>query len=266
MRPVIIAAGAAVLFAASGVAHAQQAGGQDGGGQSLDQAASDPTASVASIQIADWWAYDYHGLDDGEDNTISLRAAIPFTVGTRGNIFRVSVPIITDHPVLDSGLGDATVFNLMVYERSWGRFGVGAVALLPTGGAHRGSDQWAVGPAVGFVAQPAKGWLMGAFNQNLFHVAGDQELGQADVNISQIQPIVVRSLGGGWSVGTSEMQIVYDWEGSRFSSVPLGVQLTKLQTFGKTPVQFSVQYEHNFVDDAVTASDTLRLSAKIMLP
>ena len=39
-----------------------------GGGQSLDQAASDPTASVTSVMISDWWSYDYHGLDDGEDS------------------------------------------------------------------------------------------------------------------------------------------------------------------------------------------------------
>lgn len=236
-----------------------------GGGQSLDQAASDPTDSVTSIMISDWWSYDYHGLDDGEDNSIYVRAAIPFTVGGRGNIFRVSMPLITDHPVLDSGIGDASIFNLVVYERSWGRFGVGAVALIPTGGSSRGADQWAVGPAIGFVAQPAEGLLMGAFNQNLFHVTGDQELGQADVNVSQVQPIIVKSLGDGWSIGTSEMQIAYDWEASRFSSLPLGVQLTKLHPVGKTPVQFSVQYEHNFADDAVTASDTLRFSAKILL-
>lgn len=235
------------------------------GGQSLDQAASDPTAAVTSIAIADWWAYDYHGLDDGSDNSIYLRAAIPFELGGHGNIFRVSVPVITDHPVFDSGIGDSTVFNLVVFERSWGRFGVGAVALLPTGGSERGADQWAVGPAIGFTAQPAEGWLLGAFNQNLFHVAGDQELGQADVNISQIQPIIVKSLGGGWSIGSSEMQIVYDWEASRFSSLPVGVQLTRLQTFGSTPVQLSLQYEHNFADDAVTASDSLRFTVKFLL-
>lgn len=255
----LIAAFGALPLAVAGAAQAQE------GGQSLDQAASDPTAAVTSIMIADWWSYDYHGLDDGEDNTIYVRAAIPFKVGSRGNIFRVSVPIITDHPALDSGVGDATIFDLMVYERPWGRFGVGAVALIPTGGSTRGADQWAVGPAIGFTAQAGDGWMVGAFNQNLFHVAGDQDRGQADVNISQIQPILVKSLGGGWSVGTSEMQFVYDWEDSRFSSLPVGVQLTKLQTFGTTPVQLSVQYEHNLADDAVTASDTLRFSAKVIL-
>lgn len=237
---------------------------QEQDGQSLDQAANDPTASIMSIQIADWYAFDYHNLPDGSDNAIALRVAIPFSTGPLNHIFRVTAPIITDHPAFDSGLGDSTIFDLVVFDESWGRWGVGVVALLPTGGSSRGADQWAVGPAFGFTARPAPGWLVGLFNQNLFHAGGGQELGQPDVNISSFQPILNHSLGDGWSIGFSEMQIVYDWDQNEFVSLPLGVSLSKLVRFGHQPVQFNVQYEHDFYDEAVGPSDTMRAAVKFL--
>lgn len=236
------------------------------GEQDLSQAANDPTASVMSFQIADWNAFSYHNLEDGRDNTVTLRAAIPFKTGDISHIFRVTAPIITENPFLDSGLSDLTMFDLVVFNESWGRWGVGAVALVPTGGDTRGADQWAAGPAIGFVARPANNLLMGMFNQNLFHVAGSQDLGQLDVNISNIQPILNVGLGSGWSVGLSEMQIVYDWNEHRFTRVPLGLQVAKLQRFGRQPVQFSLQYEHNFVHDLIASSDTVRATAKFLIP
>ena len=51
------------------------------GGQSLEQAASDPTASLMSVQIQDIYAGSYHNLDDESGNTILLRSAVPFTHG-----------------------------------------------------------------------------------------------------------------------------------------------------------------------------------------
>ena len=208
--------------------------------QSIDQAANDPTASLMNIQIADWNTFNYH------------------------NFFRITLPIITDHPFLGSGLSDTTIFNLSTFDRSWGRFGVGAVALLPTGGSSRGTEKWGLGPAFGFVNSSHKGFLFGLFNQNLFTVAGDGS--RPDVNVSIVQPIVNKSLGKGWSLGASEMSVTYDWENSRWASLPLGMSVSKIHKFGKTPVQFSGQYEHNFQDEGITGSDTLRFSVKILMP
>ena len=230
--------------------------------QSLEQAASDPTASLMSLQVSDWHSFKYHTIDE-EDNTLVFRTAIPFAIGEQKHILRFTVPFITDHPALDNGLSDTTVFDLMVFERSWGRFGVGAVGLLPTGGSSRGAEQWGLGPAIGFVARQ-EGYLFGLFNQNIFTVAGEDE--RSDINISSFQPIFNYKLGSGWSVSFSEMQITYDWENSTWSNLPLGAGINKLHKFGKLPVQFNLQYEHNFADDEVAASDTVRCSVKFLLP
>jgi hypothetical protein len=48
--------------------------------QSLKQAASDPTASLMSLQFSDWHTFDYHQIDD-QDNSLVFRSAIPFAIG-----------------------------------------------------------------------------------------------------------------------------------------------------------------------------------------
>lgn len=231
-------------------------------GQELEQAASDPTASLMSLQLSDWYTFNYHQIDS-QDNSLVFRSALPFAIGEQRHIMRVTVPFITDHPSLDNGLSDVTLFDLMVFEQNWGRFGLGVVGMAPTGGSDRGAEKWGIGPAVGFVASQ-KEYLFGVFNQNVFTVSGDED--RKDINISSLQPIFNLKLGSGWSLGLSEMQITYDWEDGRWSNVPLGAGLNKLQRFGQLPVQFSCQYEHNFADDEIAPKDIVRLTVKFLLP
>ena len=145
-----------------------------------------------------------------------------------------------------------------------GKVGAGLVALLHTGGKDRGSEKWGLGTAVGFTARDEK-LLWGLFNQNIFTVAGDD--GRSDVNVSIIQPIFNYGLGNGLAVGTSEMTASYDWEANQWTSLPLGVKLSRLHRFGKLPVQFSLHYEHNFADDTpASPKNTFRFIAKFLFP
>lgn len=232
----------------------------ESGGQSLGQAAEDPTASLMSLQIADWFnASFYHLPGDESANTVVLRPVIPFRTGEMSHIFRATIPFLTDHPRLDSGLSDVTFFDLVVFNEDWGRWGLGPVALLPTGGDDRGVNEWALGPAIGFTARQDK-LIWGFFNQNLFNIGGE------NVNASVIQPIVNYGLGNGWSIGSSEMSFTWDWEAERWSSLPLGAKISKLQKFGEFPVQFSLQYEHDFAEATVGPEDTIRFTLKLLFP
>ena len=100
--------------------------------QSLDQAANDPTASLMSVQIQDIYAGNYHKLDNENGNTLLLRSAVPFEVGGLNNIARATMPIVTKSPSGASGLSDLVLFDLIVFNQSWGRWGVGPVMLFPT--------------------------------------------------------------------------------------------------------------------------------------
>ena len=231
-------------------------------GQSLDQAASDPTASLMSFQFQDFYSFRLHNLDNSTINRLQFRAAIPFQLGGTSNIARLTLPYVTDSPGAE-GLADATIFNLTTFTESWGRWGLGVVALLPIGESGVSSEKWAAGPALGFTVQ-ADEILWGLFNQNLFSFAGDGSM--PDVNVSTLQPIFNIGLGDGWSTGLSEMVFTYDWDGGEFVTLPLGVKLSKLTRFGKTPVQFTGSYEHDFYDEGVGPSDTVSFTVKVLLP
>jgi len=233
-------------------------------GQSLEQAASDPTASLMSVQIQNVYAGDYHKLADESGNTILLRSAVPFKTGPLNHIARATLPIITHSPSGKSGLSDLALFDLIVFNQSWGRWGIGPVMLMPTAtDSQLGARKWAIGPAVGFVARSEK-LMWGIFNQNLFTFAGDKD--REDVNVSILQPIMNVSLPDKWSIGLSEMNITYDWEKSDWTALPLGMKLAKLVKFGKLPVQFSGAYEYNFERHYAAPMWTVNFTVKLLFP
>jgi hypothetical protein len=69
------------------------AGDEASGGHSVEQAASDPTASLLSVQLQDLYVPSFHGLGGATANTLQYRAAVPFKSGCLNHIARVTVPI-----------------------------------------------------------------------------------------------------------------------------------------------------------------------------
>ncbi|MDJ0995612.1 MAG: hypothetical protein QNI90_18680 [Dinoroseobacter sp.] len=248
-----------VCLGASLEAVAQENGGV---GQSLSSQASDPTASLMSFQFQDFYAFNLHNSDQSQ-NILQFRAAIPFNLGGVNNIARLTLPSFTESASGETGLGDATLFNLAAFDQSWGRYGVGLVALLPTGADGLSAEKWGLGPALGFVARPSWG-LAGLFNQNILTVAGDDD--RPDVNISTLQPIVSVGLSEGWSVGTSDMTFAYDWDRDEFTSLPLGVKVSKLTKIADRPVQWQLSYERNFYDEGTGPKDTIGFTIKLLVP
>lgn len=241
-----------------------QSAAADEASQSLDQAANDPTASLMNVQIQDNYSEAFHNLSDASSNTVLLRSAVPFQIGKQKHIARATLPIVTDSPSGETGISDLVLFDLLAFDKFWGRWGAGVVGLAPTA-AHDalGAGKWAIGPALGFVASSNKA-LLGLFNQNLFSFAGDDY--RDDLNISIVQPIVNYALPNKWSIGSSDMSLVYDWEQSNWTSLPLGIKLNKLVRFGSLPVQFSGSYEANFADDVVSPESTVNFSMKFLFP
>lgn len=230
--------------------------------QSLSSQASDPTASLMSFQLQNLYTPHMRNTQ-GDQNITQFRAAIPFELGGVSNIARLTIPGVTENARGPTGLGDATIFNLLAFDRDWGRFGIGAVALLPTGANGVSSEKWGLGPALGFVARPTWG-LAGLFNQNILTVGGDSNF--ADVNISTLQPIVSVSLNNGWSVGSSDMTFTYDWDRSEFTSLPIGLKLSRLTAIRGHPVQWQLSYERNFHDTGIAPKDTIGVTVKLLVP
>lgn len=88
-----------------------------------------------------------------------------------------------------SGVNNVSVFDLIVFNEEWGRWGFGPlIQFVPNNG--NGNDTALAGPAVGFVARHGK-MNLGLFNQNLFG---------AETRFSSLQPIVAYVLPHGWSL------------------------------------------------------------------
>ena len=104
--------------------------------------------------------------------------------------------------------------------------------MLPTGTSDLSAKKWGLGPALGFVVRPSWG-LFGLFNQNIFTVAGDGD--RPDVNVSTVQPILNVAVGNNWTVGSSDMTFVYDWEADEFTSIAMGVKVSKLVKIDDRP-------------------------------
>jgi hypothetical protein len=226
----------------------------------LSRRATDPTASPPSFAGIGEWTTGYRDLADGtpvdEDGfAVRFQTVVPFKAWGVANIFRMTVPYQVSGPA-KSGLGDVTIFDLVILPQSWGRLGIGAVASLVQ--AEKEADgHFAGGPAVGVVVPVSKKLNLGLFNQNLF---GD------DVSISQIQPIAAYQLGGGWSLSLGDLQWPYDWDRGEFVSMPIGLQLGKVQKVAGQPMRFSVNPQYDMKDLPGASRFTLKFTIQLILP
>lgn len=253
---------AALVIGAMPIWHSPAASAQS---QDLGQAANDPTASLMAFQFRNFYTSSFHKLPGETQNSFDLRATIPWEIAGTSNIFRLTTPYVTHSPSGAEGFADSTLFNLTTFDQSWGRWGIGAVALLPSWETGLSTRKYGLGPAVGFTAQANWG-LWGLFNQNVFSIGGDSDA--RDVNLSTFQAILNVPLGNDWSLGASEMTFVYDWDAGEFTSIPLGLKLSKLTKpgRGRIPVQYQLSYEHNFYDDAPGPRDVWGLTVKLLVP
>ena len=249
---------ALAALALAPLAAAQQSESND----ALAAQATDPTAALMSFQLNDWYTASFHDLDDSA-NQIVFRAAIPFGLVSTQHIFRVTQPYVTSSPS-GSGLADTTVFDLMVFNQPWGRWGVGVSGTLPSGTDGLSLDKWTAGPALGFVNSSSKQYSWGLFVQTFFSFAGN---GSApDVGLINVQPIYTYQLGAGRSLSFGNSAIVYDTERSRWASLLASVNYGQVVSFWGHKWRPNVEVGYDFKDDPGNAQWVIRAGIALLLP
>lgn len=243
------------LFAPIALAQADSA-------DELAAKATDPTASLMSFSLNDWYTASRHHAD-GTINQVVLRAVLPLSLGSTNHIFRVTQPFVTNSPGV-TGTGDTTIFDLMVFNESWGRWGVGVAGSLPTGKPGLSSEKWSFGPSVGFVNSSLKNHRFGLFMQSYFSVAGDSKA--SDVGVINLQPIYSYQLGGGRSVSLGSSQLVYDTERSRWSSLQLGLSYGQVISAWGQKWRPSIEADYDFRDLPGNSRWTLRAAITLLVP
>ncbi len=235
-------------------------------GESVDELAAqatDPTASLMSFQLYDWYTPRYHGLDDSA-NQIVFRAAIPFALGDTNQIFRITQPYVTASPSGATGFTDTTIFDLVVFGAPWGRWGVGVSGTLPTGQDGLTADKWTAGPALGFVNSSDKQFNWGLFAQTFFSFAGNESA--PAVGLINLQPIYSYQLGDGRSLSLGNSAFVYDTHNSRWASLLLGVNYGQVVTFAGHKWRPNVEVDYDFKDDRGNPQWVVRAGIVLLLP
>ena len=252
-------AATAMIAGGSPVARAQGASDSE----ELAAQATDPTAALMSFQLNDWYTPSFHGIG-GSANQVVFRTALPFELAGTHHIFRLTAPYVTSSPSGDDGFADFTVFDLMTFDRNWGRFGIGVSGTLPTGADGLTLDKWTAGPALGFVNSSVKKVNWGLFAQTFFSYAGDDDA--PDVGIINLQPVLSYQLGKGRSFSVGNSALVYDTERSRWSSLLVSVNYGFVVGWAGQKWRPNFEVGYDFKDDPGNQEWVLRAGVALLVP
>lgn len=223
------------------------------GDNGLAQQAADPTAPLMAFNMKEEYYPSFYGVH-GTGNDFIFQPVIPFNAWGQANLLRATVNYNISGPG-GSTLNNVSVFDLLVFNEKWGRWGFGPlVQFAPSHGL--GSDTALAGPAIGFVARKGK-WNLGLFNQNLFG---------SNTRFSSLQPIVAYVVGKGWSLASGDAQWSVNWSKPQVISMPIGIQVAKVQKIGKQPVRFLVNPEYNARNFTGAPHWTIRFGFTILAP
>lgn len=234
------------------VVRAQNADGQSGGGgEDLTAQANDPTASLISFNVQNFFTTSSYEAT-GHGYSLGLLPVIPIqqeVLGFDRIITRPSIPIFG--PSVDpfgpvdsaSGLGDIFMTNLFIKEASWGTWGVGPSVNFPSAtDPALGSREWQIAPSAVVVMSSAdKKWLYGGL------VIAPFSLESSAKSIS-FQPILVRFLPDDWYVGNGFQ--VWNWQTSNGNfSMPLTLRVGRVFKELK-PYPLNISMQAGYTPDA----------------
>jgi len=208
---------------------------------------NDPTAPLRLVMLRDVIAPDLPGFN-GTGNLFELQPVFPIkSKHFPLQLIKATIPFVTlPDPKSITGIGDIQIFDLMSFKEKWGRWGAGLGAVFPTASSTDiGAGKWQLGPAIGIIYTHTKNLVAGAVFQNLISFAGDTE--RDVVNQLSITPTLTCVFPHGWFGGLSDFDIIFDWENSDGTSVPLGLQAGKVFKIGSNPFSFSMEVGWNAV-------------------
>jgi hypothetical protein len=205
------------------------------GGQSLESAANDATASMWTFQLS-WegrtWL-DETGPDgqprpEGNRDMWQLRFVAPIPLGE--NLKVINRVTMRNNEAADrtSGAGDAEYFALFVpFEWATGRWGIGPQVNFPAESSKFGSDKWRYGFASAWLERVGDKVLTGVLVQQIW---GQTDPMDPDRQVAQpvtIQPVFNYSLKKGLYINIGETAFSYDWDTEAWL-IPLGFRFGKV--------------------------------------
>jgi len=194
-------------------------------------AANSPLTPKITVNLQDYYVPDLNRVDDRTANQFLLRGLVPAKIFGMPQLFRFTLPLVTN-PTFpsgsDTGLGDFTVFDLLVFPTKGAIFGAGPLLVAPiASNRDLGTGKWQAGAAAVVVIPKAWGQVaMLVTYQHSF--AGDDS--RPVTQVITAQPVVTYNLNDGVylrSTGTWNVDL-----GNHSDYIPVGLGIGKVWAFG----------------------------------
>jgi hypothetical protein len=240
------------------------------GGDDLASKANDPSSPLKQLQFQDGYNPAYLGTQ-GEGNAFLIRPVLPAQAlgWFPSTITRPTIPVVS-LPNGRSGLGDLSIVSLLFPFNgpSHAKIGIGPVLTLPTATSSLlGQGKWQMGPASIVIYTGIRSLVIGVLVQNPISFAGESR--RPDVNEMTLQPLIVKTLRGGYFVRTDGI-LTFDWKRGGATTIPVNLAFGKVLKIGSRPVSAYIQPEwtvhHPTFPGSVTPKFTIRLSFTLLYP
>lgn len=203
-----------------------------GSSERLIDRLTDPTSWLMDFRLRELAEFPVSDAS-ADSNTIDFRLQMPFLAWGEVNLMRVDVPYNISSSK-GSGLGNVTMFDLLVFHAPWGRWGIGPGLQLSPGTSDE--DTFQAGP-VAATAYKDEHWTIGILSQNYF--SGDNSL-------SVLQPILAYKFNESFAVEVGDMEFKYQWNQGAWTQLPLGCQVDYIVNFGGQKIEFFANPQYNF--------------------
>lgn len=230
--------------------------------EEISKRLENPLTNLWSITFQENYA-NYKGDAVNGDRTVNtafFQPALPIPIGEEYDKIFIARPVIphVKAPTFsetgdgsttgdESGLGDIQAFAMIGPNRVDGVvWGLGATFKFPTAADDSlGQEKWQAGPAA-MLFKFTPNWALGVLAQHWNSFAGEGD--RDDTSQTDIQYVIRRSLGNGWSLGMGPT-ISIDWEedsDNRYT-VPIGLGLTKTFRIGSVPFKARIEPQYSIV-------------------
>jgi hypothetical protein len=194
-------------------------------------AANNPLTPKITLNLQDYFLPSLNRLDGRSANQGLLRGLVPADTFGVPQLIRFTLPVATN-PAFpngsNTGLGDLSLFDLVVIPMKPVLFGVGPLLVAPTATSkNTGAGKWQAGFA-GVVVAPQSWGLLAALATYQHSFAGDDSRPVAQS--MTFQPIVTYNLPQGYylrSSGTWTLDL-----GNHTTAIPIGFGVGKVWAFG----------------------------------
>lgn len=236
LAPLALFALTLIAAVAAPAAHAQEAGGN------ATNEANNPLTARPSLNLQDYYTPSFYGPLNSDANSFLLRGLIPMDVGGLPQLIRFTLPY-SAVPAPDryaDGLGDLTVFDLIVLPSKPVMLAVGPLFVAPTAtDRFTGAGRWQAGAAGAGIAPLSWGLVGGLVTYQ--HSFADS-FGREPTSLLTVQPIVFYNLPQGFYLRSSAIWN-FDFE-NNLGYIPVGLGAGKVMQIGKVTMNAFIEPQY----------------------